>query len=202
MAHLGQKLTYEQRRKLSDACKGRIPWNKGKTGLPSLSEETKKKLSIALSNRVLSDEHKRKISEAHIGSKKPWSGNKKGYIHSMEARKKLSEAGRKRKMSTEQRIRLAERQKGEKSHFWKGGITNKNKLIRNSTKYQLWREAIFKRDDYTCQICFIRGGRLQADHIKPFAFFPELRFELTNGRALCEPCHKLTPTYLNSKMLV
>lgn len=25
--------------------------------------------------------------------------------------------------------------------------------------------------------------------------FPELCYELDNGRTLCKPCHKLTPTY-------
>lgn len=36
---------------------------------------------------------------------------------------------------------------------------------------------------------------LHADNIKPFALYPELRFEVTNGRTLCIPCHKKTGTY-------
>ena len=39
------------------------------------------------------------------------------------------------------------------------------------------------------------GGVLHADHIKPFAFFPSLRFDLENGRTLCVECHKKTPTF-------
>src|SRR3990167_451091 len=58
-----------------------------------------------------------------------------------------------------------------------------------------WRKAVFERDDYTCQLCWQRGGRLQADHIKPFKRFPELRHVLSNGRTLCEPCHRKTETY-------
>ena len=62
--------------------------------------------------------------------------------------------------------------------------------------YRLWREAVFKRDDYTCQNCGKRGGKLNADHIKLFALFPELRFKVSNGRTLCNaPCHRLTDTY-------
>lgn len=62
-----------------------------------------------------------------------------------------------------------------------------------------WREKIFKRDNFTCQFCGQRGGRLQADHIKPYKEFPELRHVLSNGRTLCIDCHKKTPTYGWSK---
>ena len=66
---------------------------------------------------------------------------------------------------------------------------------RDSVEDREWRTAIFKRDDYTCQMCGERGGRLQADHIEPVALRPDLRFDLDNGRTLCVPCHKDTPTY-------
>lgn len=69
--------------------------------------------------------------------------------------------------------------------------------VKNRPRHELtiWRKAIFERDDYTCQTCGVRGGQLQADHIKPYALFPHLRWELSNGRTLCVPCHKATPTY-------
>ena len=34
-----------------------------------------------------------------------------------------------------------------------------------------------------------------ADHELPFAYFPDLRFEVLNGRTLCETCHRKTPTF-------
>jgi 5-methylcytosine-specific restriction endonuclease McrA len=55
-----------------------------------------------------------------------------------------------------------------------------------------WRNAVFERDDYTCQRCGERGGYLEAHHDLPFAYFPEQRFELLNGMTLCRPCHDLT----------
>ena len=81
--------------------------------------------------------------------------------------------------------------------LWKGGITPINHQIRASREYKLWRKAVFERDDFTCQRCGERGGKLNADHIKSFAEHPEIRTELSNGRTLCVECHKLTPTYLN-----
>ena len=36
---------------MSEALKGKKPWNKGKTGLPKHSEEHKRKISEALKNR-------------------------------------------------------------------------------------------------------------------------------------------------------
>ena len=62
-------------------------------------------------------------------------------------------------------------------------------------EYRKWRKDVFTRDNYTCQDCGLRGVRLHADHIKPYALFPELIFVLENGRTLCAPCHYKTPTF-------
>lgn len=89
---------------------------------------------------------------------------------------------------------------GEKHHNWHGGTTKINKKIRESIEYKLWRESVFIRDNYTCVWCGKVGGEINADHIKPFAFFPELRFAIDNGRTLCLPCHKTTQTYGRQKI--
>ena len=67
-----------------------------------------------------------------------------------------------------------------------------DRLARYSIEAKSWRKRVFERDNYTCQICKVRGTYLEADHIKPFAYFPELRYELSNGRTLCRPCHNKT----------
>lgn len=78
-------------------------------------------------------------------------------------------------------------------NFWKGGISEQNRTKRQqfmkTVEYRIWRTSVFKRDNYTCQICNEYGGMLHADHIKSWAEYPKLRLEVDNGRTLCVPCH-------------
>lgn len=123
---------------------------------------------------IRTQEFKDKARQSKLGSKNPMFG---------------------KKPSIETRVKLSTANSGDKSYSWKGGITDINKKIRASLEYKLWRESVYERDNFTCVWCGIRGGKLNADHIKPFAHYPELRFAIDNGRTLCVPCHKTTDTY-------
>jgi len=132
-----------------------------------------------------SPEHKAKIGLANKGKKKP--------PFSDEHRKKIGNGSRGRKHSPETRKKIGKR--GENHWNWQGGLKPIHERIRNSVEYKLWREAVFKRDNYTCVFCKEVGGNLQADHIKQFALYPELRFAIDNGRTLCVDCHRKTDTW-------
>lgn len=84
---------------------------------------------------------------------------------------------------------------GERHWLWKGGITPINKILRRSNDYRLWRESVYKRDNWTCQECGQRGKELHPHHIKPWSQFPELRLAINNGLTLCAPCHRKTDTW-------
>jgi hypothetical protein len=58
------------------------------------------------------------------------------------------------------------------------------KLFRSRIQTQ-----VFERDNYTCQICGVRGVKLQVDHIQSWSEYVELRFNLDNCRTLCQGCH-------------
>ena len=136
------------------------------------SKETIEKMSIFTKARRIPEAQRIKMSIAKLGKKA-----------SVETRRKMSNA-----------------RKGEKCHLWKGGITPINAKIRNGMEYRLWRVSVFQRDNYTCVWCGVRSGNgktvvLNADHIKPFSLFPELRFAIDNGRTLCVDCHKKTDTF-------
>ena len=100
--------------------------------------------------------------------------------------------GKKHKPESIEKMRAsAPDRRGDKSPSWKGGVNTKNETIRKSKEYTEWRRIIFTRDNYTCQLCGKRGVSLEADHIKPFSLYPELRFELSNGQTLCQSCHSI-----------
>lgn len=85
--------------------------------------------------------------------------------------------------------------KGKNNPNWKGGKRSERKIAMGRIEYILWRSSVFMRDDYVCQICNERGGKLEADHIKPWALYPELRYAIDNGRTLCKDCHRQTDTW-------
>jgi 5-methylcytosine-specific restriction endonuclease McrA len=57
-----------------------------------------------------------------------------------------------------------------------------------------WRESVLLRDGYTCVFCD-SANNLEADHIKPKALYPDLKYDIANGRTLCHNCHVKTETY-------
>ena len=114
--------------------------------------------------------------------------------------RKISDEHKKKAVETRKRNGSYVGRRGAESNLWKGGVSSANELIRKSTEYKLWRKSVFERDNYTCVWCGDKSGGgktiiLHPDHIKPFAYFPELRFAIDNGRTLCINCHKTTKTY-------
>lgn len=177
---------------------------KGKSGKYVKTQAHRDNLSKSRKGKKLSLEHRKALSLAKIGIKhghKTNNGNvawNKGIPHTPELKAKLKITRARQVMkprSEEFRRKMSENRKGDKWYTWRGGITPINRAIRNQVEYKLWREAVFKRDNWTCVFCFVKGGTLNADHIKPFAYYPELRFALDNGRTLCVSCHKTTDTY-------
>lgn len=91
---------------------------------------------------------------------------------------------------------------GDKHWNWQGGKTSWRHKISNCAEYKDWRKSVFERDGYTCQECGIRNRRglgkrviLNADHIKPVCLYPNLIYNLDNGRTLCLDCHIKTDTF-------
>lgn len=163
--NLGRHHSIETKKKMSEVRKGKKP-----------SKKARKKMSDSGKDKVFSDKHKKAISKR---VKELWS--------EPEYRAKMKASNYHKNI-------------GDKSHLWKGGITSENMIIRSRSDYKEWRKKVFERDNYTCVWCGVKSGNgkaiiLHADHIKSFAYHPELRFEISNGRTLCKECHKKTDTW-------
>ena len=88
---------------------------------------------------------------------------------------------------------------GKLNNKWKGGISSINDKIRKSGKYNSWRLFIYKKYNWTCQLCKrkCQGGNIVAHHIKEFSQFPKLRFNKDNGIVYCRACHRKIHAKLN-----
>lgn len=162
---------------------------------------------------------RRTRSEAAVGSKNAFFGRRHtkqsldlmskattgqnngffGKVHTETAKKKISKANKGRLV-------------GEKNPNWKPINQHKkslNKALRNRIESKEWRDAVFERDDYTCQVCKMKGGEINADHIVPLALLLQKHniqtlkeavkcaelWDVDNGRTLCVACHKNTDTW-------
>lgn len=197
----GRKHDEESRRKMSLAKLGKPSWNKGKKA----SLEARLNMSMAFKGRIISEETKKKLSIAN-SKPRPWQKNR----NTPESRKKISLALKGIKRSPETIARMSEARRGEKSNLWKGGTSTLAIIIRGCCQYHEWREQCFKRDNYTCQICNKWGGKLNADHY-PKAFSQILHennilsfddamecaelWDLSNSRTLCVDCHIKTDNF-------
>lgn len=152
--------------------------------------------------RPHSEEHKRKISEAHKAfGEKHWMKRPE-----VIARAKATKAskppvcywlGKKRPDIT-----------GQNHYLW-NGKTPIIEQIRKCVEYYRWRSEVFERDNYTCVLCNAKGVYLHADHIKQFSFIIHEKdiktledaldcqelWDVNNGRTLCKPCHRSIPAY-------
>jgi 5-methylcytosine-specific restriction endonuclease McrA len=68
-------------------------------------------------------------------------------------------------------------------------------IRRSSWQYKQFRLSILARDNHTCTNCGANEVKLHVDHIKQFAYYPELRLDMNNCRTLCIKCHRSTETW-------
>lgn len=87
----------------------------------------------------------------------------------------------------------AKHNSGENNPSWNPNLTDEDRANNRCSKegnQEDWRKQVYERDDYTCQCCGQRGGRLNAHHLDGYNWCVEGRFDVGNGATLCENCHK------------
>ena len=165
-----------------------------KTRSMSKSEKNRERARIQLENlrknpewvKMWKENHQIGRSKVNVnGKNNPFYGKK----HSIETRKLVSKTKKE----------SPDTPRGEKVKSFidgRGNLRKEERIVFSQTlEYRLFRESVFKRDDYTCIMCKKRGIKICVDHIKSYRNYPELRIDINNGRTLCIDCHKKTPNY-------
>ena len=111
-------------------------------------------------------------------------------IPSKKTRRKMRLAKLGRRLSALHKLRISRSERGNKHYNWQGGKTRERTRLMQQREYKLWRKSVFERDNYTCRDCNVRGVYLEAHHIKTWAEYHKLRYDINNGRTLCLDCHK------------
>lgn len=185
--------------------------SRAKKGVPA-TQAAKDAMSRTRTGKKLSPQHRAAISKGQLGNKRhPLTPEHKEMLRKANKGKIISQSQRNavsmalkgkpsplrgRQQSREHVLNMRKAvPRGPRHRLWEGGKRHENAMIRASAEYKDWRTAVFSRDGYSCVLCHQRGGRLNADHIKPFALYPESRLDISNGRTLCVPCHRKTDTY-------
>ena len=155
------------------------------------------------------------IIQAYKNGKSPFDIAKEHGVTEMTIRNKLIEAGIELRTRSESHIlyhavdrmhdrlkemcKTGEFQKNRSAMLqgipveeWEGFTTPENKRFYQSPEYKELQSNVFKRDDYTCQWCKVRGGELQLHHIKPKSKYDHLKFDIGNCITLCHACHNVT----------
>ena len=166
-------MTEKHKRKLSESHKGSKNPMFGK----KLSEEHKRKISQNNGKYWLGKKRDKptieKLSKARLGKARP--GNPENWKHSAETKKKIGDMKR-----------------GDKCHFWRGGISY-DPYPEDWT--DVLRESIRIRDGYICQLCGIHQDELQ-DRFKKLDCH-HIDYDKTNCNpdnliSLCRSCHQKT----------
>jgi len=157
---------------------------------------------------ILSEKSKRKISNAHKGTKKPWAGKYKhelfseehkknigkalkGHTVSIETRNKIKNSligrlfseGRKKRISIGRKGKLT----GAEHPNWQGGKSFEPYTIDWT---ETLKRSIRERDRYTCQICgeLQRNITFSVHHIN----YDKKNCNPQNLITLCNKCHMKT----------
>ncbi len=131
----------------------------------------------------MTESHKKAISKALKGIN-TWS---KGRSVSEKTKQKL----RDKRASEKTKLKMS---KAQIKRYDRMGRKKHKRHIHacNDKKYKQWRSDVFQRDSWTCQTCGKKECYLESHHIKSWAKYLQLRYDITNGVTLCRECHKLT----------
>lgn len=80
---------------------------------------------------------------------------------------------------------------GENHWKYNPNLTEEDRARRDMFNGELrkWRDKVYQRDNYICQICLEHSHDLNAHHLNSWDKFENERFLINNGVTLCKDCH-------------
>lgn len=185
-----EKLSYSQIEKKLNIKRGRIySWFKK-------YEIKARDYSESVKGRKFTEEHKKKIATSNS---KPHSEDRKKNISKSKKGKTIISDQHREKI----RLKFIGLRVGENHPMWKGGISNLRNRLYQSAQYKNWRNLVYLRDNFTCQLCYSQSNRLNCHHIVTFKEIVdnynlilyddflkcEILWNINNGITLCKNCH-------------
>jgi len=210
MAKLGEVMSEETKRKISDANKGRkhsietrkkisekllknpVRYWLGKRRPQLHTQEYRDRVSQMKKGKIpyiMTDEVRNKISKTLMGHTSCRKGKKGVYSEATRVKMSLAKIGR--KLSKETREKMSLRQKERVllgiHHLWRGGISYEPYSVDWSNTL---KQSIRERDKYRCQLCGNPQGdrALDVHHID----YNKKNCDPENLISLCHSCHSKT----------
>lgn len=120
--------------------------------------------------------------------------SRKGIPNSLEQNKKISfsmkRAWQVHDWSERKKNLLLVVRRGENHYRWNPNREEVKRNLRNDGEYKQWAKEVKHRDRSTCQLesddCL---GNIVVHHIKGWALYLDLRYEVSNGITLCQFHH-------------
>ena len=77
----------------------------------------------------------------------------------------------------------------EKGHHWSAGKEEHRERSKSRFEYKVWKEKLLERSRGKCEDCGSEKN-LECHHVQCYYEYPDLRFDVSNGKVLCCSCHR------------
>lgn len=91
---------------------------------------------------------------------------------------------------------------GENNPNWNPDLTDIDRQsLRTTDEYRQLISFVLERDDYTCQVCGVRGTEMNVHHLYSFAAYPEYRLDPELCLTMCESEHMEFHSWMGGKRI-
>ena len=87
------------------------------------------------------------------------------------------------------------KKRGEDHYRYNKNLSDEERYSDRKSKkeYRYWRSSVYAAYNFTCDVCghkSSKDNKIVAHHIESYDINEDLRYDISNGVALCESCHR------------